>query len=657
MTNSRLGAWVVLAGCVGLAACGGSDGGSTSSGSDGGTAGTGGSSAGEGGEGGSSAAGGEGGSSGSGGSGASAGSGGSSGSGATSGSGGTAGASGSGGTGGAASECGDSIVEGNEDCDDGNMNEDDLCLNNCRFACGDGVKNAVEECDTGIAAGMPGACPDASACDDNNACTQDTVSGSGCDTVCVNSAITAFVNDDGCCPAGATSSDDNDCSVECGNSVVETGETCDTGIASGMSGACPTTNSCDDGDACTVNAVSNDGTCTAACDFSQTLQPDLNSSDGCCPSGATSATDVDCLASCGNGVLDPGENCDTDISSGAGSCPTACNDNDDCTTDNLVQPGTCNAECTATPITNPANGDSCCPSGANANNDNDCDPVCGNNVTEPGEQCDNGPDVPNDGCDANCQNESLPVAFRLLDMDLRDPHILVPASIFGCRDLTDQAAPLNLSPSINTLLENSLTLDEDDPADGLLDLSFLVIFDPLDQSNGGGGDATITTADCTAPVGSTTCTATSMPVTNTVTYASQTTGTCLDVLAGTTGGYSPALTPASAPCALTSMTDFTVDLSGIVITLRNAEFAGTWSGSPATQIVNGVIRGFISETDADNTQLPADLPLVGGDPLSTVLPGGTGNCSNNDDKDMGPGGTSGWYFYFNYEAVVVPYTP
>ena len=48
--------------------------------------------------------------------------------------------------------CGNGIVEVNEDCDDRNTSEDDLCLNNCTWACGDGVVNAVELCDTGVAA-------------------------------------------------------------------------------------------------------------------------------------------------------------------------------------------------------------------------------------------------------------------------------------------------------------------------------------------------------------------------------------------------------------------------------------------------------------------------------------------------------------------------
>ena len=61
------------------------------------------------------------------------------------------------------------------------------------------------------------------------------------------------------------------------------------------------------------------------------------------------------------------------------------------------------------------------------------------------------------------------------------------------------------------------------------------------------------------------------------------------------------------------------------------------------------MRGFVSETDADNTILPAGLPIIGGLPLSALLPGGTGNCAAHDDRDMLEG-VRGWWFYLNFSA-------
>jgi hypothetical protein len=68
--------------------------------------------------------------------------------------------------------------------------------------------------------------------------------------------------------------------------------------------------------------------------------------------------------------------------------------------------------CSFEPIVDAANGDSCCPFGANANHDNDCPPECGNSVVERGEVCDgNCPtscphDTDNDPCTVNVVGNS-----------------------------------------------------------------------------------------------------------------------------------------------------------------------------------------------------------------------------------------------------------
>lgn len=89
---------------------------------------------------------------------------------------------------------------------------------------------------------------------------------------------------------------------------------------------------------------------------------------------------------CGDGVVESGEICDTAIAQGdPGACPLACDDPTDCSVVEFLNPGTCLAQCNVTDITDPANDDGCCPPGANANNDNDCAPVCGNTLCEPSE--------------------------------------------------------------------------------------------------------------------------------------------------------------------------------------------------------------------------------------------------------------------------------
>ena len=72
-------------------------------------------------------------------------------------------------------------------------------------------------------------------------------------------------------------------------------------------------------------------------------------------------------------------------------------------------------------------------------------------------------------------------------------------------------------------------------------------------------------------------------------------------------------------------------------------------------LVNGLLRGFLAETTAEATLLPASLPLVGGQPLSLLLPGGDSSCADHDGRDT-RSGTLGWWFYLNFTAVEVPLT-
>ena len=105
-----------------------------------------------------------------------------------------------------------------------------------------------------------------------------------------------------------------------------------------------------------------------------------------------------------------------------------------------------------------------------------------------------------------------------------------------------------------------------------------------------------------------------------------------------------------------------LDLGGIPITLRDARIGARYSGNPATGLTNGLLMGFISQTDANNTTIPSSFPVVGGQPLSSLLPGGAGNCNcngncgtTNDDKDTN-NSVVGWWFYLNFTANKVPWT-
>jgi len=81
---------------------------------------------------------------------------------------------------------------------------------------------------------------------------------------------------------------------------------------------------------------------------------------------------------------------------------------------------------------------------------------------------------------------------------------------------------------------------------------------------------------------------------------------------------------------------------------------GFLGGPPPGSIEDGLLFGFLTEAAADTILLPADLPIVGGQPVSVLLPGGTGNCAAGDDRDTFDG-MSGWWLYPDYRAEPVPF--
>ena len=236
------------------------------------------------------------------------------------------------------------------------------------------------------------------------------------------------------------------------------------------------------------------------------------------------------------------------------------------------------------------------------------------------------------------------VNYRFTSLYLRDPHVFVNA--IGCMDLTDTEF---FGFSVNGKLQTSIQTDGN--GDGFYDLSYVQRLRPLDENDGAVGEADFVSANCSTTTGA--CAADgSMPLLSM--YTSQVTGQCLGVIAGTTAHpYFPTVTQASAPCFATSAVSVTLNLGGIPVPLQNASIGATYS-DPA-HLTNGLLRGFISEADANNTILPMGIPLVGGMPLSSLLPGGTGNCAGFSDKDV-IGGVTGWQFYLNFDATRVSYS-
>lgn len=233
-------------------------------------------------------------------------------------------------------------------------------------------------------------------------------------------------------------------------------------------------------------------------------------------------------------------------------------------------------------------------------------------------------------------------AFRLTDLDLRDPHAYV--SFLGCRDFTD--TPLGGS-SFN--LDVQALIQQDGDGDGRLDLSHVLLF-----PGSPAGTLSFGSSECTAPMSGTSCaTPAGTPVTI-VTFAEQTAGTCLGAIAGTVRPYTPGIVSATAPCFVTAaIPSLALDLGLFSIPLRNVQIAARWVGT--TGLNNGLLRGFLDAEDADNTILPLTMPLLGGSPISILFPGGAGNCATHDDRDSN-GARPGWWMYFNFTAAAVPHS-
>jgi hypothetical protein len=236
-----------------------------------------------------------------------------------------------------------------------------------------------------------------------------------------------------------------------------------------------------------------------------------------------------------------------------------------------------------------------------------------------------------------------PTNYRFTELAVRDPHVFV--NFISCNDITDAAL---FGFSVNSALQTSIQTDGN--GDGFYDLSYLQRLYPLDENDGAVGAADFVSANCSTTTGA--CVADgSLPLLSM--YTSQAIGQCLSVIAGTTHPYSPAVTQPSGPCFATSGVSVTLSLGGIPVALQNARIGATYS-DPA-HLTNGLLSGFISETDANNTILPMTLPLVGGQTLSSLLPGGSGNCAGFSDKDI-VGGVTGWQFYLNFSATRVNYS-
>jgi cysteine-rich repeat protein len=156
--------------------------------------------------------------------------------------------------------CGDGTPTEPEECDDGNVVENDSCKNNCTLnVCGDGIEfTGTEECDDG-----------------------NQTSGDGCENDCTLTPL-----------------------VSCGNNVLDAGESCDDGNNVNGDG-------CSSNCQIEANCGNNIVEATEECD-----DGNLQSGDGC----DNNCTDTDC----GNGVVTNGEACDDGNLTNNDGCNSTC---------------------------------------------------------------------------------------------------------------------------------------------------------------------------------------------------------------------------------------------------------------------------------------------------------------------------------------------
>jgi hypothetical protein len=242
-----------------------------------------------------------------------------------------------------------------------------------------------------------------------------------------------------------------------------------------------------------------------------------------------------------------------------------------------------------------------------------------------------------------------PVVYRLSDVRVREPHFFV-RPFLSCSDLTDEGA--FGEPSINEVLNSFVSEDDPSEPDGFLDLSLLLLFRPLD-AQAPRGQLDFGAGECSSPAASTECDLDSAALPSRATLVNQSSGQCLDADSGhlSPAAYSPPPSAVAGPCFATEPFDTTLRLGLVALPLRDVTIAATYQ---AAGIGGGSLRGFLTERDADARRLPPELPVVGGEPISAMFPGGTSNCAKHDDRDLHDG-DRGWWIYVDFTVEQIDY--
>jgi hypothetical protein len=239
-----------------------------------------------------------------------------------------------------------------------------------------------------------------------------------------------------------------------------------------------------------------------------------------------------------------------------------------------------------------------------------------------------------------------PVALRMTELYLRDPHFFLNSTSMNPTDITDMAF---LGQSVNgNLIPNGMTMDYD--GDGFLDVSFMFLFQPLDP-NASGGQLRMTDGNCpvATPMKCMAKPKAGLDVQGAI--ENKKTGTCLQAVAGSTGGYTPPVGEPAGPCfSTTTGADFVMTVGGIAVAVTSGRISGSYDSSGG--VMTGLIEGFVTKAEAMKALLPAYLgPPLAGTPLDMYLK------AQDTDMAQSPNGQNGYWLYLNFVAKSATFTP
>jgi len=244
-----------------------------------------------------------------------------------------------------------------------------------------------------------------------------------------------------------------------------------------------------------------------------------------------------------------------------------------------------------------------------------------------------------------------PDPVRMTGVWLRDPHFYASVPFLGCTDFTDSAVAS--VPSVNG--ELAARISSDDDGDGYLDLSLMLLFRPFD-ANAVTEIVDARNGSCVTPAGATSCHVNTSGPSVRAYYDGFPAGSCLEIIGGTIRPYTPTITEPTAPCFKTEPQGLFFTVFGDQdLPLQDAQISAKIVGTGPDSLIEGLIVGFLKEDDADSILIPVSYPVIGGQPISLLLPGGTGNCAAHTDMDFYDG-SDGWWFYINFTAENVPWT-